>query len=442
MRFSYAKAAADPGSVDFDQVASFMLTLMYRNVARGGWAFTDPQTGVVSLPGCIVASPSYENSPGETDEQLRQDYVYNWTRDSAIVAIELAAAAEQPMQSTLADYVSFAATSQQNSGAVTVSRASYYVNGQPRLDWSNQSDGPALRILAVLAAYGQLDGASQTAAQQVVETDLAFLLGAYQSPTVNLWEEVSGLSFFASSVQLRCVDALLAMPPGITITTGQIEQLEQAQQLLRAQLAGHWQDGLYVSVLDAADPKPGYDPNIDIVLASNYGAVSCTDPQLLATAAQIVTVWADPSSATEYPINAADAQRGFGPLLGRYPSDVYDGDGDISGVGHPWAMATCAFAQLYYAVAAALQHDPTLLANAQAAPFFLQAQVDVNAGVAAARSALTSAGDRMLRAVLFHSDNYQLSEQFDRYTGYEKSVDNLTWSYAAFLSAVRARHTI
>ena len=32
-----------------------------------------------------------------------------------------------------------------------------------------------------------------------------------------------------------------------------------------------------------------------------------------------------------------------------------------------------------------------------------------------------------------------LSEQFDRTTGFEKSVANLTWSYAAYLSAVRAR---
>ncbi len=32
-------------------------------------------------------------------------------------------------------------------------------------------------------------------------------------------------------------------------------------------------------------------------------------------------------------------------------------------------------------------------------------------------------------------------EQFDATTGYEKSVSNLSWSYAAFLSAVRARGT-
>ena len=45
----------------------------------------------------------------------------------------------------------------------------------------------------------------------------------------------------------------------------------------------------------------------------------------------------------------------------------------------------------------------------------------------------------MLRAVVAHSDHLELSEQLDGVTGYERSVRDLTWSYAAFLSAVRAR---
>ena len=45
----------------------------------------------------------------------------------------------------------------------------------------------------------------------------------------------------------------------------------------------------------------------------------------------------------------------------------------------------------------------------------------------------------MCQAVIFHSDNLELSEQFDAATGYEKSVSNLSWSYASFLSAIRAR---
>jgi glucoamylase len=45
----------------------------------------------------------------------------------------------------------------------------------------------------------------------------------------------------------------------------------------------------------------------------------------------------------------------------------------------------------------------------------------------------------MLQVIVFPSDHFKLSEQFDAGTRFEKSVSNLSWSYAAFLSAVRAR---
>jgi GH15 family glucan-1,4-alpha-glucosidase len=76
---------------------------------------------------------------------------------------------------------------------------------------------------------------------------------------------------------------------------------------------------------------------------------------------------------------------------------------------------------------------------ADSAGFFSQVGVDASTTPAAAAAALQGAGDQMLQAVVFHSDNLELSEQFDATTGYEKSVSNLTWSYASFLSAVRAR---
>jgi len=62
--------------------------------------------------------------------------------------------------------------------------------------------------------------------------------------------------------------------------------------------------------------------------------------------------------------------------------------------------------------------------------------------VGRAREALQDAGDQMLQAVIFHSDHLELSEQFDATSGYEKSVSNLSWSYASFLSAVRAKNAI
>ena len=67
-----------------------------------------------------------------------------------------------------------------------------------------------------------------------------------------------------------------------------------------------------------------------------------------------------------------------------------------------------------------------------------QVGVAASATPAAAAAALQSAGDQMLQAVVFHSDHFELSEQFDATSGYEKSVSNLSWSYASFLSAARA----
>jgi hypothetical protein len=63
--------------------------------------------------------------------------------------------------------------------------------------------------------------------------------------------------------------------------------------------------------------------------------------------------WEDPNSPDHYPINVADKDnQGIGPLLGRYPGDIYDGDvAHPSAEDHPWALCTCNFAQLYYTLA-------------------------------------------------------------------------------------------
>jgi len=81
----------------------------------------------------------------------------------------------------------------------------------------------------------------------------------------------------------------------------------------------------------------------------------------------------------------------------------------------------------------------TVPLDSLSAGFFSQVGIDASTTPAAAATALQAAGDQMLQAVIFHSDNLELSEQFDATTGYEKSVSNLSWSYASFLSAVRAR---
>jgi glucoamylase len=127
-------------------------------------------------------------------------------------------------------------------------------------------------------------------------------------------------------------------------------------------------------------------------------------------------------------------------LLGRYPGDVYDGDVNDPNAGdHPWALCTCNLAELYYTLANQIRNTQAVPLDQFSTTFFSQIGVTSATSVADVATKLQDAGDAMLAAVIYHSDHLELSEQFDGVTGYEKSVKNLTWSYAAFLSAVRAR---
>ena len=430
---SYGSVRPAVTQLNLAAIAKYMFWLMYRNVASDGLVFDDPvNPGIVSAPGCVLASPSWEN----TATHVTQDYVYHWTRDSAIVALELAwayANGTLPDNQPLIDYVAFSQTCQRSAG--DFDRASFYINGTER-PWTNQADGPALQTLALLAMYGQLDPPAQATALTLIDANLSFLAGAYQGQTYNLWEEEYGYSFFARSAQLRCFQAIAANTIGITVPTW----LPSALTWLISALDGHWNGEVYQSVLPVpGDHRAPYDPNIDIVQAASYGAESVTDPRLLATAAALRAQWADPNSKYFYPINGADAEAGLGPLLGRYPGDVYDGDTDALAGDHPWALTTANFAELYYRLAAKITSSRTVPADSLSATFLSQVGVTSSTPPLDAAAALRSAGDAMLQAIVYHSDHFELSEQFDAVTGFEKSVANLSWSYAAFLSAARAR---
>ncbi len=413
-------------------VAPYLFWLMFRNVASDGLVFNDPvNAGVISQPGCVLASPTWEN----TATHVTQDYVYHWTRDAAVVAMELVQgplASNQP----LIDYVTFSQACQDASTAIGhFDRAAFQIDGTPRA-WTDQADGPALQTIALLQMYGQLDSGTQATARNLIASNLAFLQTAYQGSTFNLWEEEYGDSFFARSLQLRCFTQVAANTMAIPVPSW----LPQAIGWLDNALQEHWNGTLYESVLPVpADYRAPYDPNIDIVMAAIYGAIPVADPQLLATAAQLRAQWADPASQYFYPVNGADAARGIGPLLGRYPGDVYDGDTDAMTGDHPWALTTANFAELYYRLASWISSSAAIPSGSVGAPFLAQVGISQSTAPADAVTALRAAGDAMLQAIIFHSDHLELSEQFDATSGYEKSVSNLSWSYAAFLSAVRAR---
>lgn len=409
-----------------------MFALMLRNVSTDGYLVADPMNpSTYSLPGCVIAAPSFPlNTPG-----VDQDYVFNWIRDAALTALELVAA-KLPSRpgsgvQALNEFVKFSQVCQQNA-TPTPGHGCFTVRGESR-PWTEQNDGPALQSVAILAAYDQLDTPTKAIAKEVVSKHVDYLLAVYQDQTTNLWEEHTGFSFFARAAQLRCFQVVQANTIGITVPTGVAEAITWLQDALQE----HWNGSIYVSMIPAPE---GYDPNIDIICSAIYGAVPITDTKLLATAAHLRGQWADDSSPEQYPINKADAAQGMGPLLGRYPGDTYDGDmADYILGRHPWALCTCNLAELYYKLAHEITQTQKVPMDSLSASFFAQVDVTEATPIAEAASHLNDDADAMLRAVIYHSDNLELSEQFDGVTGYEKSVRNLTWSYGAFLSAVRAK---
>jgi glucoamylase len=419
-----------------------MFSLMLRNVSTYGWIFKGT-SGRESQQGCIIAAPSHPPLSSTSLDVTDQDYVFNWTRDAAITAAELAAF-KMATPDSLEDYVSFADLTQTNCPN-KIGFACFRVDGTPRngsdpneLNWNEQSDGPALQVMAILAAWSQLSAPSQATAKQVIVRDLAYLLGAYQAPTINLWEETEGYSIFARAVQLRCFRDLIAKASLLGLSASDKSSLQSAITNLTNVIADHWDasKGRYRSILNSGGR--GADLNADAVMASVYGGISCTDPKLLATAAQIRDTFKD-----LYMINSNDAALKLGPNIGRYPEDEYDGDmGEPPNEGQPWAPCTCNFAEFYYMVAAEIAKKRAVSVDALSKPFFDGVGITANSSVSDAISLLRAAGDAMLGAVVYHSDHLELSEQIDRYNGFEKSVRNLSWSYASFLSAVRARKRI
>ena len=460
----YERVQAALPETDLETVAPYMLQLMLRNVASDGFTFVDPTTAGgpaprVSKPGCILASPSYPANLARID----QDYVYHWTRDAAIAAVEIAT---NPMFLTtagvcqqLCDYVAFSQICQDSATAAGhFYRAAYQIDGTVR-DWSDQKDGPALQNIALVAALPRLDAASQATARTIAQANLDRIVQDWDIDDgnfFNAWEEVMGASFFARAAQLRCLQEVQSTNAlGVAAPSG----LAGAATDLTDALAAHWDptNGYYVSVQGGTLPADsllndlsGYDPNADIVMACIYGAVPCTDAQLLASAAKLRAQF-DVAGPRAYSINGADrnlATGPVGPLIGRYPADVYDGDVGMDRsqptAGHPWAICTANFAELYYRLAASFAAAKPTSYDANTGAFFDQvgldeATVNDTAQFGNVAQKLTAAGDMMIQALIYHSDHFELSEQFDAWTGYEKSVTNLTWSYAAYLSAARVR---
>jgi glucoamylase len=176
----------------------------------------------------------------------------------------------------------------------------------------------------------------------------------------------------------------------------------------------------------------------------------------LATAAKIERTFEE-----VYLLNKRDFSNDLGTAIGRYPEDTYDGV-NTNGTGNPWFLLTAAFAELHYRAAIGfikageIQLDGfnyAFLTGAQTrsglepVKFKVEDKGTIRAGSVEFKNmiaGLVKRGDAFLARVLRHADQETgaLSEQFNRDTGLSQGARDLTWSHAAFLTAMQARSEV
>lgn len=344
-----------------------------------------------------------------------------------------------------------------------------------------QRDGPALRAITLMnyvRAYNashpslwQIDTKNSfyklmyeadMPARSVIKADLEYVSHFWNETGFDLWEEVDGMHFFTAMVQLRALregtDIARAFgdPKAADWYEEQAGYLERFVRRFWNKNKGHlvetlWsrRSGLDCALLlgslhavpsDASGADPVFPPYSDEVLVSLLALVR-DQRERFPINIQAITKGRGVSS----PLEAAF--EGVG--VGRYPEDVYDGYGNS--IGNPWFLCTSSAASVLYHTASHFSTSQSVAVNPLNYEFYTSllpsSDIQINTTYTSKDAIFTDIinrlhgiGDEFLEVVKTHVDaEGSMSEQFDRETGFMRGANDLTWSYGAFLEAVKAR---
>lgn len=332
-----------------------------------------------------------------------------------------------------------------------------------------QNDGPAARALTFirLAHVHPDPDYFQKVLKPAIARDLDYLKDVWSEPCFDLWqvsrsfavkgsavltsdfsfrEETCGVHFYT----LKSIYSVFEHAQALFDT----DVFHDTMQAIQKRLATFWSDErLYLEVTQ--DPCNDYDDTkkssrldtatlLAALHAPAQDGFGPTSDAILATTSAVVTRF-----EALYPLNA---HRGdLGVAVGRYPEDTYDGyRGD--GMGNPWFLTTAAVAEVYYhAIATWMSARRPVVINPTNLAFFkrfMTPTTTLTTGVydwgtprfTELMHAMAHEADQFLATIQSHQrPNGSLSEQFNRYTGFEMGARDLTWSYAAFISSANAR---
>ncbi|KAI1917658.1 glycoside hydrolase 15 protein [Ophidiomyces ophidiicola] len=397
--------------------------------------------------GIVVASPSKSNP----------NYFFTWTRDAALVYKQLVdafIAGDHDLQGTIHDYIAAQAqlqTVSNPSGTLStggLAEPKYHVDKTAFTgNWGRpQADGPPLRATAMISyAKWLVDNGHTSTAKSIVwpviQNDLSYTSQFWNTTGFDLWEEVRGSSFFTAIAQYRALVEGVNLARRLGLTCPNCES--QAPQVL-CYLQSFWTGSFILANFGGG--RSGLDANSILGVIHNFEPeAGCDDntfqpcsPRALANH-KLVT----DSFRSIYRINSG-IPGNKAVAVGRYSEDVYYG-------GQPWYLTTFAAAeQLYDAIHQWKRLNEIKITDVSLA-FFKAIYPS-----AEAKTYPSSGPDfpKILASVKEYADGYmgvakkytpcsgKLDEQFSKVDGKPLSATDLTWSYAALLTAKERRDSI
>lgn len=374
-------------------------------------------------PGAVIASPSRHNP----------NYFYHWVRDAGLTMMEMVELYQLPLlperkafiEKHIKNWIEFEIRNQN----VALSRSNlgepiFTVNGEifPQPWGRPQGDGPAIRALAMtkyalaLLREGRIAEVNKLYRPELpsvtpIKRDLEYVAHQWQEQSYDLWEEVKGAHFFTRMAQRASLLLGAQLADRLNDPKAAAFYFDRAKDIERALLA-HRNDqlGHIVPTVNQTDGWQHKKSQLDVsvILAALYfsmndGFMDVDDPWILATARKLETTFAG-----LYKINQ-DVK--LAPAIGRYPEDVYTGNG--FGEGNPWFLATNAFGEFYCRLA-------------------LKSASSLDS------SSLKERAVSFLTRTIYHADpGGRMPEQFNRYNGFTQGARDLTWSYTSYVRSFR-----
>ncbi|KAJ5729558.1 Glucoamylase [Penicillium malachiteum] len=404
--------------------------------------------------GLFIASPNTANP----------DYFYTWTRDSALTfkcLIDLLDSGSSDfglnraeLETDIRNYVSAQAVLQNVSNpsgtledGTGLGEPKFEVNLNPFTgSWGRpQRDGPALRAIAMITYSNYLVERGEKSdvvdiIWPIISNDLAYV-GQYWNETgFDLWEEQDGSSFFTLAVQHRALvqGAALAKTIGKTCSACS----SQASQVL-CFLQSFWNGEYITANINIDTTRTGIDANSVLGSIHTFDPeASCDDSTFQPCSSRALAnhkVYVD-AFRSIYKVNDG-IKEGSAASVGRYPEDVYQG-------GNPWYLADLAAAEMLYDALYQWNKIGSLEVTQTSLAFFRDFDSTIKAGTYSSRTktykSLTSAirayADGFVGLVeKYTPSNGSLAEQYNRNTSVPLSANDLTWSFASFLTSIQRR---